>query len=480
MSDNLKFISPRIISLAEESKGSDIYMTVELVLLDTLVNLNGIQYSKEFLQEIADNKDNYITIPLMAEVNKINQGKTDNLTHAYNKKTGKFTSQMIGSFFDFYTQESPNNKEVLELVGKARIPKRFETVCEVLQALFDEGSLQFSYEIAAGEYKSIDGVKYVDKSDKNFLFAMAVVSSPAVVSAKALTLVAAIENDFNLIEGGEGVNMQRNKENFTEEMMFANTKVHITELAELDMSQIRKKIYKALKELFKDDYWNWDIADQYPGYFILQNYQDGDYYKMTYTVSDTDITLSEKVKVTKNYQEIGGDPEMATIKELELEVANLKLEIASKDTTIKEKENLIAEKDTVISTKDTELAEVNTKVTTLSETVLTNQTELAELKEVKEKYDVIVAEQAKVELAEKKANLKAKYSNLLDEKVMAEVEIAEAVENLNEDVLKNKVVEIAMASATQAKPSIITASRITDNVSIGKNDLVSKYITVRE
>lgn len=477
MNENLKFVSPRVISLAEETQGSEIYISIKLVLLDSLVNLNNIQYSKEFLQDIEDRKQEFIAIPLMAEVSKLESGKYNNLTHAFNSKTGKFKSQMIGSFVNFYTQESPDNSEILELIGECRVPKRFEKTTAALQELYDNSSLQFSYEVACGEYSSIDGIKYVDKSDKNFLFAMAVVSNPAVISAKALTLVAAIEEDFNILEEGEILPGERSKDTFTMDEMFKNTKVHLsTELAELDLNQIRKKIYNALKGKFADDYWNYDIIDQFPNYVIVQYWNTGDYYKLTYTVSDSDVTLADPVKVTKNYVEIQ-EVDNVTVAELEGKVKELETQIASKDT-------IIAEKETIIQSKDTEIAELNTKVTTLSESVITKDTELAELKTVKASYDTIMAEKAESELAEKKTILKEKYSKLLDETVLAEVEIAEAIDNLNEDVLKNKVVELAMSKATENKPEdkkeTLTASRITDSVSIGKNDLVSKYITIKD
>lgn len=475
--EKMQFNSGRIISLAEDNMESDeSYISIKLVLLDTLVNLNQIQYSSEFIQDIVDRKQDFLAIPLMAEVSKLENGKYDNLTHAYNSKTGQFKSQMIGSFVDFTTNQ---NGEILELLGECRVPKRFEKTTAALQELFDNGNLLFSYEVSVGEYTSTDGIKFVDKSPKNAIFAMAVVSNPAVVSAKALTLCAAIEEDFNLNLGNGGANMKRNKD-FTCEEMFKNAKV--TLMAELDMNQIQRKIYHALQSFIEDDWYDYDVVDQSMTYIIVKKWSDGDYYKIDYTVSDIDVILSNMRLVTKIYNDIPKEEDSVTIAELELKVKTLETEIASKDLKIKEKEIEVTTANTLIAEKDIEIAEVNSKLTTLSESIIAKDTELAELKPIKEAHETMLAEKQALELAEKKVSLKEKYSKLLSAEVLAEVEIAEALDKLDEVKLNSKVVEIAMATAVKTDPkvkTIETASRITDTVVIGKgSDIVSKYVTV--
>lgn len=467
--------SKRIISIGEEETSSEIFMSIKFCLLDTLDNLNDINYSPAFLQEVADNPQKYLSLPLMAEFNKLAQGKTENLTHAFNKKTNKFSSQMIGSFISFETQPNSDDETITELIGEARVPKRFEDICTVLQELFDEGNLTLSYEIAVSEFKQVGKIKYVDAAEGNYLFAMAVVTSPAVLSAHSLTLVAQIIESNQNIEGGEQKEMQRNKD-FSQEEMFKNAKV--TLIAELDMNQIQRKIYHALKSFIVDDWYDYDVVDQSMTYIIIKKWSDGDFYKVDYTVSETDVSLSNMRKVTKKYEDIPEEEDTVTIAELELQVANLKIEVASKDATIKEKESLIAEKETALTSKETELAEVNTKLTTVSENLLTKTTELAELLPVKEAHEAMLAEKATAELAEKKTALKEKFSKVLSAEVM--VEMAEALENLDVAKLNEKVVEIAMSVTPTTKPKVETASRITDNVSMGKNDLVSKYITINE
>jgi hypothetical protein len=461
----MQFNSGRIISLAEEDQGNESYVSIKLVLLDTLVNLNKIQYSAEFIQDIVDRKQDFMAIPLMAETSKLEKGKYDNLTHAYNPKTGQFKSQMIGSFVDFTTNM---NGEVLELLGECRVPKRFEQTTIALQELFDESLLQFSYEISVGEYTSTDGIKFVDKSPKNSIFAMAVVSNPAVISSKALTLCAAMDEDFNINLGNGGMDMQRNKENFTVEEMFKNAKV--TLVAELDMNQIQRKIYNALQSFIEENYYEYDVVDQSMTYIIVKKWNDGEFYKIDYTVSETDVALSNMRKVSKKYEDIPEEEDIVTIAELQAEVETLKAEAITLNATIETNKVEMAE---VLATKETELAEVNSKLTILSESIIAKDVEIAELAPMKIACELAEATKIETELAEKKTALKEKFSKLLSAEVIAEVEIAEALENLNEVLLNSRVVEIAMATAIKVpdvKSTITLASRIVDNLKLSGSE----------
>lgn len=469
----MQFNSGRIISLAEEDQGNESYVSIKLVLLDTLVNLNKIQYSSDFINDIAENKQDYIAIPLMAETSKLENGKYDNLTHAYNSKTGQFKSQMIGSFVDFTTNQ---NGEILELLGECRVPKRFEKTTVALQELFDEGNLQFSYEVSVGEYTSTDGIKFVDKSPKNSIFAMAVVSNPAVVSAKALTLCAALEEDFNLNLGNGGMDMQRNKENFTVEEMFKNAKV--TLVAELDMNQIQRKIYHSLQGFIEEDWYEYDVVDQSMTYIIVKKWCDGDFFKIDYTVSDTDVSLSNMRKVSKKYEDIPEEEDIVKIEVLQAEVETLKAEALTLNATIEASKVEMA---TVLATKETEMAEINEKLSKVSESVIAKDVIIASLEPIKVAYELAEATKAEDKLIADRVALKAKYSTILNAEAFEKVEIAEAIEALNESVLKDAVIEKALASVPTVVPNVETASRITDSVVIGKgSDLVSKYITINE
>ena len=485
-SEILKCKSKRIISVGEESTSSEIFMSIKFCLLDTITNLNNINYSPAFLQEIADNPDKYLSLPLMAEFSKLSKGKTDNLTHAYNQKTGVFSSQMIGSFISFTVQPNADDNTILELVGEARIPKRFTDIIEILQELFIAGNLSLSYEMAIGEYQQVGNVKYVDASEFNYLFAMAIVTNPAVLSAHSLTLVAQI------IEGGELENLQRNKETFTAENMFKNSKIN---LAELDICQVKTKLFIQLRENMQDNFWMYDSQDIGVDYVILKNYETADLIKVEFNVTNNNVNITSIYDVDRTYTKkiitnIKEENTMKTIAEYEVEVAAKDAAIKEKDAKLKEKDAKIQEQDTEkdttkkdtkakedkkdeeidkkdkeVKTKTAEIAEVNEKLTVLSASIIAKDVIIAELQPIKIAHEAMLAAKTETELAQKKVALKAKYSKLLNEKVMAEVEIAEALDKLDETKLNSRIVEIAMAS-TKVPGKVNLASRITDNVRI--------------
>jgi hypothetical protein len=469
----------KILEFAEEQSSSDIYISVKLVLLTSDINLNKVQFSPEFITEIATNKQNYLSVPLVAEIDKLNKKQYKNLTHKYNSKTGQFGTSMIGSFVDFSTDEVDG---VLRLIGEARIPKRFEATVEALQELYEEQNLKFSYEVLVSSYTVSNGIKFIDVGGGT-LIGMAVVSDPAVPAAKAMALVAALEKD-NLIEGGEFVSKVRSKDMTCEEF-FANSKVKLVEKAELDLTQIQRKIYNYCRESMGENWWNWDVVEFSVNYFILMSWDDGDYYKVTFTVNGNDLTFSPKVKVAKNYTEIPEEDEneMAELKELQDSLAKALAEIETFKAQIADKDKIIAEKEAALATKETELATVNEKVNTLSASVLEKDNLIKELEPFKAEVEKINLEKAEAEKVTKRTKMKEKYSKLLSAEVIALPEIAEAIENLNESVLQAKVTELALAAAEkdQKKPDgkkVTLASRITDNIELSgsePNSLRAKY-----
>jgi len=460
--ENLQFQISRIIEIAESTQNNQTYMAIKLVLLDTLLNKNGVQYSEDFLHDIAENKQDYLAIPLMAEITKLESGKTKTLGHKYDKKTGKFGTQMIGSFVDFSTQK---NGEVLELIGDVRVPKRFEKVCAALQDLYDSNELTFSYEIMASEYKVENGNKYVDKSDKNKLFAMAVVSTPAVESAKALALVAAIESDLDInqediLEGGEELDMPKTRDiNRTCEDMFAETKTFLS--AELDN----------LQDVFKSDWYSYDIIYLFMTYVILQNYSTGDFYKVSFTVSDSDVTLSgDPVKVTISFVETAAvNAEKEEKNKMDFE--KLQAELATANAKIATLETEVTESKVTIAAKETEIASLNAQIVAVGEQLTAKDAEIASLTPYKEQIETAETARIEVELAAKKTALKEKCEKILKTEEMAE--IAEAIEALDENkinaVLAAKYVAVAEASKKDPKPAekkTLIASRMTDEIRI--------------
>mgnify|MGYP001589251079 FL=1 len=462
-------VESKVISLGEES--NDMYVSLSMVFLTSAVNLNNIRFTEEFINGVVDNSDKYVGTALVADISMLESGQYNKLTHKYNKKTGTFGTVIIGSFVKFYSRK---NGDVLELLADARVLKRNPKTCEALEELYDsDEGLKFSYEVLVANSTEEDGVIVVPKDDNNNPIGSCVVSFPAVISSKCELLVAELSNNIKPIEGGEKKNMQRNKE-FTQEEMFKNTKVAL--VAELDISQIQRKLYNSLKEFIKDDCWyDYDISDMTLTYIIAKKYCDASLYKIDYIVEGEKVVLSNMRLVTKEYKDIQEEENM-TIAELELEVAakeavikekDKELDTNKKDAKVKdekqEEEVKTAKKET--EAKCAEIITINEKLAILSASIIEKDGIIAGLEPIKVAYELAEATKASEKLVADKVALKEKFSKVLSAEIL--IEMAEAFENLDEVKLNSKVVEIAMASiaaGSQAtKPAAIV---ITDRKSV--------------
>jgi len=225
-----KTIVNRFVAAASEISSSDLYMTVKATMLTSpSANLNGVRCTAAFIDEVVENQQKYVGLPLCADITKLENGLYKNLGHCYNSRTGTFSSTMIGSFYKFEKAEIKEGETAL--IGYARVLKRNKKVCRAISELFADGNLKFSFEITCGEYEKMsDGTVLIDASDKNFLEGMAIVSMPACPDAVALELVAEITGI-----GKEAEPMKKDKENAAVET--AENEQGSTETAETYVTQ---------------------------------------------------------------------------------------------------------------------------------------------------------------------------------------------------------------------------------------------------
>jgi hypothetical protein len=141
-----------------------------------------------FVDEIIDNEQKYVGLPLCADVKNLANGDYKHLGHLYDARTGEFHSAQIGSFYRFEKEELSDGAA---LIGYARIMKRNRAVCKAISELFADNALKFSFEISCGSYRELDdGTIEIDANENNYLEGAAVVSFPACENAVALDLVA--------------------------------------------------------------------------------------------------------------------------------------------------------------------------------------------------------------------------------------------------------------------------------------------------
>lgn len=177
-----------VISLSQ-AKPSDIYLTLKMRMFEAeKANLNGVAVTEGFIDEIVNNSQDYVCIPLCADVDTLTAGAYDKLGHCYDAQTGTFDTQQIGGFCAF---EKEHNTEGVALVGTARVMKRNAQVCDALKEMFASGNLHFSFEVSCADWQVLEnGTVQIGASEHNKLEGMCVVSNPAYRCAKALQLVA--------------------------------------------------------------------------------------------------------------------------------------------------------------------------------------------------------------------------------------------------------------------------------------------------
>jgi len=178
----------RIVANAviSELKKTNACLYVKGVLFNLKTNLNGVRVTEAFMDEIVENKEKYLGIPLCADVKGLISGKA--IGHMYDAKKDEFKSQIIGSMIDF---EKVDSEDGPQCVITYKVMKRYRAVCEALGSLFASGDLKFSFELLAGEYtEEEDGTIVIDASESNYLEGAAVVTFPACEEAVAMQLVA--------------------------------------------------------------------------------------------------------------------------------------------------------------------------------------------------------------------------------------------------------------------------------------------------
>lgn len=192
--------------IVSELKKSNACLYVKGVLFNLKTNLNGVRVTEAFMDEIVENKEKYLGIPLCADVKGLISGKV--IGHMYDEKKDEFKSQIIGSMIDFEKQETEDGAQ---LVITVKIMKRYKAVCEAVGGLFASGELKFSFELLVSDYvEEEDGTLLIDVSENNYLEGAAVVTFPACEEAVAMQLVAECLNQGD--ENMENENVQVNAE----------------------------------------------------------------------------------------------------------------------------------------------------------------------------------------------------------------------------------------------------------------------------
>lgn len=393
------------VMISEESKLHPVFLTVRFLLASSEPNRNKEGVTEAFIHDLIARQKMFECLPMYVDMNKLLAGDYDNLTHLYSKLTKKFGTAQFGSLTNF--EEETDENGVTYLYAEARFPKRELEACMRLVELYELGKLCVSVELRYNPDYTVekDGAVLIDANEDNALTGLCIVSRPAEVRAVALDMVASeMPNDSQSIiaEGEEPTNRgetetMENEKLTTEEQENRVAEEQKTEAPEATENQVAEEEVSTVAED------NEDNKEEDP-----EGSDDEDENKemSTSEVAQAEV-LSHSIDTHESVENWGGDKPVHVVEVRECIVE-----------TIEQANALIAQQ---------------------KEQIAAMENQIAELKQIEEKYNAIVAEEQKRILAEKQAQTKAFAEKQgLDVNAVA---VAEAIEKLDYE----KIMELTMA-----------------------------------
>ena len=387
------------VLISEESKLNPIFLTVDVKLCDSVVNANREGVTEAFIADVVARANDHLCLPFYADVKNLLAEKYEQLGHLYNRVTRKFGTNMIGSISDFYSSTDENG--VVSLYGKIKIPKRDRDIIYRLVDLYEMGRFAVSVELSYDPRELIvaeDG-SFIDASENSSLTGLCLVWRPACADAYALDMVAeAADDSEEIVTEGEELTAERGE---TEPMEKEKITAEVTEEVEkVEETEVTETVAEA------------------------EETQEA-------VVEETVAETEEKEEAEEQKEEAVAETEEANAEVLEHSV-----------DTHESVENWGGEPVHVFEYRERIIETMNDAEALVAEL----DAKIAELEEIKTKYDKIVAEEQEKELAGKKSQAKTFAEKQgLD---IADAAVAEAIENLD----YAKIAELTMAQVQEEEP----------------------------
>lgn len=354
-------------------------------------------------------------------------------------------------------------KELPCLFATYRLWKRYPNMIAAAKRLYDEGKLYNSWEMNTYQYVYDNGIRKL--TDYEFLadtllgyeysYPSYGTSANAISMAEmntdnpVLMIAEALSQDI-MRQGLDIENKEENQEmaNKNESVIAEDVtqvsstnaatttvlektegvisnadtenKEPVTNLAQLTVRDLRRKISEAIRQKNKNDYFY--ITFMFPNEKeVWCEYESAetelDYMKFTYEVNDDVVSVSdgEKVRLTVSIAEVN-----TKIASLEKEVETVKAELEIK----------------------------NDAITKASEKIQELNVQISELTPFKEQVEAAEQKRIEAEIAEDKERLKAKLlkGNLFTETEIAEKNIADLIEARNESAINSLIADKFVAS----------------------------------
>lgn len=119
-----------------EKKSNELFLYVEMRMLSTQPNGNGEGVTEAFIDSIIENQEMYNCLPLYADVECLLAHQYRSMGHRFDRVTGTFGTQQIGSMCGFKKVE---DRYGCSLIGEARIPKRDRQICTAIAEMYELG-----------------------------------------------------------------------------------------------------------------------------------------------------------------------------------------------------------------------------------------------------------------------------------------------------------------------------------------------------
>ena len=453
----LMFLASEVM-ISEEDKLDPVFLSIKLKLADNTGNRNDEGITAAFISDLINRQEKFNGLPFYADKKNLLARNYDKLGHMYNRVTKKFGTDQIGSLVDFYSET--DNEGVVSLYATARVPKREYETCVRLVELYELGKLCVSFEVRYNPEETIekDGVMFVDASENNAMTGIALVSEPACIDAVALDMVAEVADDSDIVAECEEQTSRRGEtETMPKEMeMTAEVEEQIAETNE-DTQEETPVVIAEGEGASESGEGGEGASESGAGASDVGAGASGSGAGGSEGGSEEEESGTETVDPALTVDHDDDEKRVNA----ETEEANAEVIEHSVDTHESVEEcpwtgepvHVIEYHERVIET----IEEAGTVIAEL-------EAKIAELEEIKGKYDAIVAEQEARELAQKRECAKA-----FAEKQGLNVEdtaVAEAIEKLD----YAKIAELTMAEAEEveeapAKEVITLASFVEMEVS---------------
>ena len=435
-------LSSRTVDVAEHK---NYYELVDRVCFYDAPNANGVRLPYD--ESALEKAQTLVGMPVYAKYCVTADGEPTFRGHeAYLDEDGEiaFDTEAIGVHMSVDIREDDVEidgtvKTLPCLFAKQKIWKRDKNVCAAVLRLYDMGKLYNSWEITSTEYSFKDGVKTLDDYvfDGNTYLGFEYASPAYGKSAKVLSLSSLKDSELMIAEA------------LSKDLLGTSSDIETDGKEDKTLSE-ENKILEPETDLGAEGEEQTAAEEQ--------NQTDAVENVDTSAMTDWDL----RIKLSQKASETLGKPAWAAFnfpldktvwveacdRESELDYVHFTYEVSADDEiTLSEPQDVklmvsVAELNSVLSEKNDALVSASAEIDNLNQTI-------AQLKEIKEKYQTILNEQAESEREAQVKELREyiESSNQFTPEELSEgSEISKMISELKETELKTMVADRVVAS----------------------------------